>query len=208
MMNDTDKPRANIIRAVRSVKMPEHVTICVQDQELPGTSRAVVIAVRSLQLTNEVVTENSEVQRNYLARARSMSRLSEIDVWSYSGQHAAQVVTPAPGASVSVSRTGAGTKAALTPGVHLSRTGAGVSHDTEIFNSDTSSVNSEINFRPSDTSDDKYTSDNDNDNNNEPAAKAKRAYRTKYIREQEKREERGTGDTTTTGLSTTARDPA
>ena len=176
MMNDTDKPRANIIRAVRSVKIPEHVTNCVQDQELPGTSRAVVRAVRSLQLPNEVVIENSEAQRKYLARARSMSRLSDIGVSSSSGPQSAQVVTPVPGASVS--KPGAGTNDVMTPGA---------SHDTEFFHSDTSSDNSEINTGPSDTSD-----DNDSEeSNNEPAAKAKRAYRTKYIREQEKREERG-----------------
>ena len=101
MMNDTDKPRANIIKAVRSVKIPEHVTNCVQDQEVPGTSRAVVRAVRSLQLPNEVVTENSEAQRNYLARAMSMSRLSDVGVSISSGPQSAQVVTPVPGASVS-----------------------------------------------------------------------------------------------------------
>ena len=72
---------------------------------------------------------------------------------------------------MSVSRTGAGTNDVMTPGV---------SHDTEIFHSDTSSDNSEINSGPSDTSDDIDTSDKDNDNNGEPAAKAKRAYRTKY----------------------------
>ena len=55
------------------------------------------------------------------------------------------------------------------------------------FTQTTSSDNSEINTGPSDTSD-----DNDaEESNNEPAAKAKRAYRTKHIREQEKREERG-----------------
>ena len=142
-MNETDKARvsgAKIIRAVRSVQILEHVTNCVQHQELPGTSRAVVKAVRSLQLPNDVVTEDSEAQNNYLARARPMSRLTEKDVRSCCGQHSAQVVTPAPGASLSVSLAGAGTKAALTPGVHISRAGAAVSHDTEIFISDTSSA--------------------------------------------------------------------
>ena len=60
---------------------------------------------------------------------------------------------------------------------------------TEIFNSDSSSVNSEINFGPSDTSNDNDTITSDNDNNNEPVAKAKNAYRTKHIKEQWKREE-------------------
>ena len=104
-----------------------------------------------------------------------MSRLSDIGVSSSSGPQSAQVVTTVP--SASVSRPGAGTNDVMTPGV---------SHDTEIFHSDTSSDNSEINTGPSDTSDDEDNSDNDaEESNDEPAAKAKRAYRTKYIREQE-----------------------
>ena len=80
-MNDRDKPGAtgdNIIRAVRSRRIPENVINCVQDQ--PGTSRdatnTVIRAVRSVQVAS--VTAITDNQNNNL-KTRSPHRLSELD---------------------------------------------------------------------------------------------------------------------------------